>query len=123
MRRKPENIWPKNRKIKKETDKNAETKTKTPTQAGEPDRSRRGRAQSRSKSHGMYYLSHMTLDTDHGIVLDVAVTAGDASEKRRIWRRWSGLWICSRHKKSHPTQPAWDPDFASKDPDPTRTKH
>lgn len=34
-----------------------------------------------NKPHGMYYLSHQTLDTDHGIVLDVAVTAGDASDK------------------------------------------
>ena len=29
----------------------------------------------------MYYLSHQTLNTDHGIILDVAVTAGDASDK------------------------------------------
>ena len=34
-----------------------------------------------NKPHGMYYLSHQTLDTDHGIVLDVAATAGDASDK------------------------------------------
>lgn len=34
-----------------------------------------------NKPHGMYYLSHQTLDTDHGIVLDVAVTSGDASDK------------------------------------------
>ena len=34
-----------------------------------------------NKPHGMYYLSHQTLDTDHGIILDVAVTAGDASDK------------------------------------------
>lgn len=34
-----------------------------------------------NKPHGMHYLSHQTLDTDHGIVLDVAVTAGDASGK------------------------------------------
>lgn len=29
----------------------------------------------------MYYLSHQTPDTDHGIVLDVAATAGDANDK------------------------------------------
>ena len=34
-----------------------------------------------NKPHGTYYLSHQTLDTDHGIVLDVAATAGDASDK------------------------------------------
>ena len=34
-----------------------------------------------NKPHGMYYLSYQTLDTDHGIILDVAVTAGDASDK------------------------------------------
>ena len=34
-----------------------------------------------NKPHGMHYLSHQTLDTDHGIILDVAVTAGDASDK------------------------------------------
>jgi len=33
------------------------------------------------KPHGMHYLSHQTLDTDHGIVLDVAVTPGDASDQ------------------------------------------
>ena len=33
------------------------------------------------KPHGMYYLSHQTLDTDHGIILDVAVTPGDANDK------------------------------------------
>ncbi len=32
------------------------------------------------KPHGMHYLSHQTLDTDHGIILDVAVTPGDASD-------------------------------------------
>ena len=34
-----------------------------------------------NKPHGMYYLSHQTLDADHGIILDVTVTAGDASDK------------------------------------------
>ncbi len=29
----------------------------------------------------MHYLSHQTLDTDHGIILDVAVTPGDASDQ------------------------------------------
>lgn len=29
------------------------------------------------KPEGQYYLSHQTLDTDHGIILDVAVTPGD----------------------------------------------
>ena len=29
----------------------------------------------------MHYLSHQTLDTKHGIILDVAVTAGDASDQ------------------------------------------
>ncbi len=33
------------------------------------------------KPHGMHYLSHQTLDTDHGIILDVAVTPGDASDQ------------------------------------------
>ena len=34
-----------------------------------------------SKPKGMHYLSHQTLDTEHGIILDVAVTAGDASDQ------------------------------------------
>lgn len=33
------------------------------------------------KPKGMHYLSHQTLDTEHGIILDVAVTAGDASDQ------------------------------------------
>lgn len=33
-----------------------------------------------SKPLGMHYLSHQTLDTDHGIILDVAVTSGDTSD-------------------------------------------
>ncbi len=33
------------------------------------------------KPHGMHYLSHQTLDTDHGIILDVSVTPGDASDQ------------------------------------------
>ena len=32
------------------------------------------------KPVGQYYLSHQTLDTDHGIILDVAVTAGDVND-------------------------------------------
>ncbi len=32
------------------------------------------------KPKGMHYLSHQTLDTDHGIILDVAVTSGDVSD-------------------------------------------
>ena len=28
----------------------------------------------------MHYLSHQTLDTDHGIILDVSVTPGDSSD-------------------------------------------
>ncbi len=32
------------------------------------------------KPRGMHYLSHQTLDTDHGIILDVAVTPGDSSD-------------------------------------------
>ena len=32
------------------------------------------------KPSGMYYLSHQTVDTDHGIILDVAVTAGNSSD-------------------------------------------
>lgn len=34
-----------------------------------------------NKPQGMHCLSHQTLDTDHGIALDVAATAGDASDK------------------------------------------
>ena len=34
----------------------------------------------RGKPLGMHYLSHQTLDTDYGIILDVAVTAGDSSD-------------------------------------------
>lgn len=69
------------RKAEEKTDKSAETETEALPQAGKPDRPGRGLAQSRNKPHGMYYLSHQTLDTDHGIILDVAVTAGDASDK------------------------------------------
>ena len=32
------------------------------------------------KPEGPHYLSHQTLDTDHGIILDVTVTSGDASD-------------------------------------------
>lgn len=32
------------------------------------------------KPKGMHYLSHQTLDTDHGIILDVSVTPGDSSD-------------------------------------------
>lgn len=32
------------------------------------------------KPKGMHYLSHQTVDTDHGIILDVTVTAGDVSD-------------------------------------------
>lgn len=32
------------------------------------------------KPKGMHYLSHQTVDTDHGIILDVAVTSGDVSD-------------------------------------------
>lgn len=34
----------------------------------------------KNKPLGMHYLSHQTLDTDCGIILDVAVTAGDSSD-------------------------------------------
>jgi transposase len=32
------------------------------------------------KPKGMHYLSHQTVDTDHGVILDVAVTSGDVSD-------------------------------------------
>jgi transposase len=32
------------------------------------------------KPKGMYYLSHQTVDTDHGVILDVVVTSGDVSD-------------------------------------------
>lgn len=32
------------------------------------------------KPLGMHYLSHQAVDTDHGIILDVAVTSGDSSD-------------------------------------------
>ena len=32
------------------------------------------------KPRGMYYLGHQTVDTDHGIILDVAVTPGNSSD-------------------------------------------
>jgi transposase len=32
------------------------------------------------KPKGMHYLSHQSVDTDHGIILDVAVTSGDVSD-------------------------------------------
>lgn len=34
------------------------------------------------KPHEMHYLNHQTLDTDNGIILDVAVTPGDASDQQ-----------------------------------------
>lgn len=43
-----------------------------------PDTVRLTRA---NKPHGMHYLSHQAFDTDHGIILDAAVTAGDACDK------------------------------------------
>ena len=44
----------------------------------DPDASWLARA---NQPHGMHYLSHQTLDTHHGMILDVAVTDGDASDK------------------------------------------
>jgi transposase len=32
------------------------------------------------KPKGMHYLSHQTVDTDHGVILDVTVTSGDVSD-------------------------------------------
>lgn len=32
------------------------------------------------KPKGMHYLSHQSVDTDHGIILDVTVTSGDVSD-------------------------------------------
>ena len=32
------------------------------------------------KPKGMHYLSHQTVDTDHGIILDLTVTSGDVSD-------------------------------------------
>jgi hypothetical protein len=32
------------------------------------------------KPKGMHYLSHQTVDTDHGVVLDVTVTSGDVND-------------------------------------------
>ncbi len=32
------------------------------------------------KPKSMYYLSHQTLDTDHGVILDVSVTPGDVND-------------------------------------------
>lgn len=32
------------------------------------------------KPKGMHYLSHQTVDTDHGIILDVMVTSGEVSD-------------------------------------------
>lgn len=46
--------------------------SKTDPEAGYMDRL--------SKPKGMHYLSHQTVDTEHGIVLDVAVTPGTSSD-------------------------------------------
>ena len=32
------------------------------------------------KPEGQYYLSHQTLDTDHGVILGVTVTPGDVHD-------------------------------------------
>ncbi len=32
------------------------------------------------KPRGQYYLSHQTVDTDHGVILDVTVTSGDVND-------------------------------------------
>ena len=35
------------------------------------------------KPKGMHYLSHQTVDTDYGVILDVVVTSGIATELQR----------------------------------------
>lgn len=53
------------------------------------------------KPRGMHYLSHQTLDTDHGIVLDVAVTPGDSSDAAPYLDQLQRI-----HSTVHPIQAA-----------------
>lgn len=60
------------RTVKKETRNDKKQVSRTDPDAGLLNRA--------GKPKGMHYLSHQTLDTDHGIILDVAVTPGDSSD-------------------------------------------
>ena len=60
------------RTVKKETRNNKKQVSRTDPEAGLLNRA--------GKPKGMHYLSHQTLDTDYGIILDVAVTPGDSSD-------------------------------------------
>lgn len=60
------------RAVKKETRSDKKQVSRTDPEAGLLNRA--------GKPKGMHYLSHQTLDTDHGIILDVAVTPGDRSD-------------------------------------------
>lgn len=60
------------KQIKKESRRTQKRVSRTDPEAGYLKR--------RNKPLGMHYLSHQTLDTDCGIILDVAVTAGDSSD-------------------------------------------
>ena len=51
-----------------------------------------------NQPHRMHCLSHQTLDSDHGMILDVAVTAGDASSKTPYLEQMERV-ICSQCKK------------------------
>lgn len=53
------------------------------------------------KPRGMYYLSHQSLDTDHGIILDVSVTPGDSSDTVPYLDQMEGI-----HQKVIPIQTA-----------------
>lgn len=69
------------REAAEETDKRAEMEAEAPPQASKPDRPGHRWLNRANKPHGMHYLSRQTLYADHGIILDIAVTAGDASDK------------------------------------------
>ena len=60
------------KQIKKDSRRTQKRMSRTDPEAGYLKR--------RNKPLGMHYLSHQTLDTDCGVILDVAVTAGDSSD-------------------------------------------
>lgn len=60
------------KQIKKDSRRSHKRVSRTDPEAGHMKRP--------GKPRGQYYLSHQTVDTDHGVILDVSVTSGDVND-------------------------------------------
>ena len=88
--------------------KKEKTKVEKTVSTTDPDA---GMMRRPGKPEEMHYLSHQSVDAAHGIVVDVAVTPGNANDSEPYLKRMEymrGTWDCrsNRPARTAPMEPA-----------------